>query len=172
VHRILRSTAVVSALLLALTGCDRPAVEGDPARPAGFSHDISQDQSGYYIPLAPVRAGDWSINHLFLGQTADFTAWEAGAQGSTFAPVMIEFEDAAGRRTRALPTRYTVTDTVVHFEGQSAQLGTVVFDGRLDADAVATAKRNLGDEGAVLTGTLRVGGKSLGGVRFRWWAGD
>lgn len=172
--RLVRSCSVFGVLLLlAVAACDRPSER--PAQPPGssaFSHDISNDQSGYYRPLTPVRSGDWSLSHLFIGQTAAFTAWEEGERVAGLAPVMLEFEDAAGARTRVVPSRYTVTGTTVRFTGQSSELGEVAFDGRLDADALATARRNLGDEGAVVTGTLKVGGRTISGVRLRWWAGD
>jgi hypothetical protein len=48
----------------------------------------------------------------------------------------------------------------------------VSFEGRLDQDALAKARRNLGDQGVVLKGTLKVGGRTFDGVSMRWWAGD
>lgn len=170
---LVRSVTVVGVLLLAVSGCDRPAERpGAPTTGSTFTHDISADQSGYYRPLTPVRSGDWTLIHLFIGQAADFATWEAGRRTVGLAPVMLEFEDARGARTRVVPSRYTVTDTVVRLEGRSAELGEVAFDGRLDADALATARRNLGDEGAVVTGTLKAGGRTFSGVHLRWWAGD
>lgn len=172
--RLVRSFTVVGALLLmAVAGCDRPVER--PAQPPGgsaFTHDISADQSGYYRPLTPVRSGDWTLIHLFIGQDAAFTAWEDGERIAGLAPVMLEFEDATGTRTRVVPSRYTVTDRTVRLEGRSAELGEVSFDGRLNADALATARRNLGDEGAVVTGTLKAGGQTVSGIGLRWWAGD
>lgn len=172
--RLVRSFTVVGVVLLvALAGCDRPAERtGEPAAVGSFSHDLDIDESGYYRPLSPVRAGDWILSHLFLGQTAAFAAWEEGERIAGLAPVMLEFEDAAGARIRVIPSRYTVTDTTVRLEGRSAELGQVTFEGRLNADALATARRNLGDEGVVLTGSLKAGGQTTNGVGFRWWAGD
>ncbi len=171
---LVRSVTIVGVLLLtALAGCDRPVERpGEPAARSAFSHDIRADESGYYRPLTPVRSGDWSLSHLFIGQAAGFAAWEAGERIAGLAPVMLEFEDAAGARTRVVPSRYTVTDSAVRLVGRSPALGEVAFDGRLDADALATARRNLGDEGAVVTGTLKVGGRTIRGVQLRWWAGD
>jgi hypothetical protein len=71
-----------------------------------------------------------------------------------------------------LPTRYTVNDGEVIFEGRSPELGVVMFSGRLDQGALATARRNLGDEGAVLTGSLKIGNAPAQAVRLRWWMGD
>jgi hypothetical protein len=86
---------------------------------------------------------------------------------------MMEFE--AGdrtRRTRLIPTAYDVTETRVRFQATSRELGAVSFEGALDQDALATARRNLGDQGVVLKGTLKVGGRTFDGVSMRWWAGD
>ncbi|WP_339871885.1 hypothetical protein [uncultured Brevundimonas sp.] len=172
--RGIRSFTVIWVLLLtAVAACDGSIERsGKPATGPAFSHNISADQSGYYRPLTPVRSGDWTLSHLFMGQAADFTAWEQAERTAGLAPVMLEFETATGARTRVLPSRYTVTGTLVRFAGRTADLGEVAFEGRLDADALATARRNLGDEGAVVSGTLKVGGRSISGVRLRWWAGD
>ncbi|WP_417231092.1 hypothetical protein [Brevundimonas sp.] len=171
---LVRSVTIVGVLLLTvLAGCDRPVERpGEPAARSAYSHDISADESGYYRPLTPVRSGDWTLSHLFIGQTAEFAAWEAGERIAGLAPVMLEFEDTAGARTRVVPSRYTVTDSTVRFAGRSPALGEVAFDGRLDADALATARRNLGDESAVVAGTLTVDGRTIRGVQLRWWAGD
>jgi len=42
----------------------------------------------------------------------------------------------------------------------------------IDQGALATARRNLGDRGVVLTGTLKVGNRTFNKVSMRWWAGD
>ena len=136
------------------------------------------------MPVEPVRIGRWSLDHLFIGQTSEFANWEGGSPGATFAPVMVQFDDATsamvqtelgeahGVTARVLPTRYTVTDTTVRFEGQSPELGRVRFEGRLDQGALATARRNLGGDGVVLTGTLTAAGQTVRGVRLTWWMGD
>lgn len=117
-----------------------------------------------------MRLGDWSLDSLFLGQPAAFEGYEGGTAG----PLIMRFVAAndAGSAARVLPTRYAVTDTAVRFEGQSPELGRVVFDGRLDQGALATARRNLGGDGAVLIGTLTGGGQTVGAVRLSWWMGD
>lgn len=170
----IRSIAVVGVVLLAaVAGCDRPVERAtEPVASTSFSHDIRADQSGYYQPLTPVRSGDWTLSHLFIGQDVAFVAWEGGERIGGLAPVTLEFEDKDGTRVRVVPARYTVTDSRVSFAGRSPELGEVAFDGRLDPEALATARRNLGDQGAVVTGTLKIGGRTLSGVRFRWWAGD
>lgn len=183
-----RLSLILAGAVLALAACDAPMPGSAPSsetkvtQPA-FVHTLSGDVSGYFIPLWPIAVGDWRLHHLFLGQPADFTAWEGGGKSGPFAPVMIEFENTAGTpvqselgeslpRSRVLPSTYQVTDGRVRFSGRSADLGQVSFDGRLDQDALATARRNLGDEGRVVSGTLKVGDRTFDGVQMRWWAGD
>lgn len=177
---------------LAVAACDRtPATVETPADAAagdsaitGFNHATTADISGYYMPVEPVRVGKWSLDHVFVGQASEFETWERGAHSAAFAPVMIQFDDATSPMVetelgeahsitaRVLPTRYEVTDTAVSFDGQSPEMGAVSFVGRLDSDALATSKRNLGGEEVVLTGTLTVGGQTARDVRMRWWMGD
>jgi hypothetical protein len=170
---------------LTLASCDngsgpRPAA---PAAPA-FTHTASGDVSGYYLPMDPARVGKWSFDHVFIGQAAEFESWKAGQRSGTFAPVMLQFDDATSPvvateigeahsvTVRVLPTSYGVNDAEVRFEGRSPELGVVMFSGRLDQGALATARRNLGDEGVVLTGSLKVGDHPAQAVRLRWWMGD
>jgi len=184
----IRFLAAVTVALLGVASCDRSALPGgDPAPPASegdFTHGMTTDLSGYYMPLTEVRIGKWSFDHVFVGQTADFMAWEAGTRSPTFAPVMLQFDDATSPmiRTeigeahsitaRVLPTSYSVTDTGIAFEGRSPELGAVSFEGRLDPGALATSRRNLGDEGVVVTGSLKVGDAPDRTVSLRWWMGD
>lgn len=178
----MRRILILSAAGLALAACEPPARgkagEGErAAAPAGaFASRQQDDLSGYYIPADQEAAGGWTFHHLFIGQASDFQAWEAGRRSPTFAPIMIEFEGAEtgegrGGRARVLPSAYSVSDDRVRFEGRSQALGRVRFEGRLDPEALAQARRNLGDESPVLTGTLSVAGRSQA-VRLRWWAGD
>ena len=189
---VLRGAMVVGVATLALAGCDlvQAPENGDgkagqtsaPARDGAFSHSQSEDISGYYR-ASGASVGGLTLSQVFVGQTADFEAWEAGRRSTTFAPIMIEFEDASSPmvqtemgesrsgRARVLPTSYRVSDDRVRFEGRSQALGLVRFEGRLDPEALAEARRNLGDETPVLSGTLNVAGRSQS-VRLRWWAGD
>ena len=171
----MRALPVLQAATLALTvaACDRGAAPDKTAQATAFKHDLPEDVSGYYIPTTAVQVGDWRLHHLFLGQVPDFMAWRDGQRTAGFAPIMMEFE--AGdktRRTRLIPTAYDVTEDRVRFEATSRELGAVSFDGRLDQDALAKARRNLGDQGVVLKGTLKVGDRTFDGVSMRWWAGD
>ena len=145
---------------------------------------MTTDLSGYYRPAGEVRVGKWSLDHVFVGQAAELRGWEAGGRSGTFGPVMLQFEDATSPMiqtetgearslsARVLPTAYSVSDTAISFQGRSAELGRVRFDGVLDPGALATARRNLGDEGVVLTGRLTVGDAPSQTVRLRWWGGD
>lgn len=185
--RIRFLAAAIAALVLA--SCDRPtAPDAEPGSSvpaaAGFSHGMTTDLSGYYLPLSEVRVGKWSLDHIFVGQTAEFQAWEGGTRSPTFAPVMLQFDDVTSPMVateigesrsitaRVLPTSYSVNDTRVAFEGRSPELGAVSFSGSLDPGALATARRNLGDEGVVVIGTLKVGDAPAQTVRLRWWMGD
>jgi hypothetical protein len=86
--------------------------------------------------------------------------------------IQTELGEARSVTVRVLPMTYSVSDSAVAFAGQSAELGRVTFEGRLDPEALATAKRNLGGDGVVMTGRLRVGGQTIEGVRMTWWMGD
>ena len=180
--RHLAAAAIVAAL--AVAACDRTAAPAGAPASTAFSHATTADISGYYMPVAPVRIGQWSLDHIFIGQAPEFESWEGGSPSETFAPVMIQFGDAASPMVatelgeahsvtaRVLPTRYEATDTRLTFEGQSPELGRVRFEGQLDQGALATARRNLGGDGVVLTGTLTAAGQTVRGVRLTWWMGD
>ncbi|HEY0600274.1 hypothetical protein [Brevundimonas sp.] len=182
-------TGAALAAALAVTSCDSPAPAdppaGTPTPPAAsFAHAMTSDLSGYYMPAGEVSAGKWRLDHLFIGQTAEFESWEGGARSDPFAPVMLQFDDATSPMVetelgethsvtaRVLPTSYAVSDTAVSFAGQSPEMGRVTFEGRLDPGALATARRNLGGEGVVMTGRLTVGEQAIDGVRMTWWMGD
>jgi hypothetical protein len=171
------------ASLFALSACGDGGGEAGPAGPA-FTNTASADLSGYYLPLDETRSGKWALDHVFIGQAREFEAWQAGSRSGTFAPVMVSFEDTTSPMAqgelgevrsvtaRVLPVRYSVNDAEVSFEGRSPELGRVMFSGRLDQGALATSRRNLGDEGAVMTGSLKVGDAPAQAVRLRWWMGD
>ena len=186
----MRNLIGLAVSLLLFAGCDAPGAPGDspaaavpPATPT-FSHAMSSDLSGYYMPATEVQIGKWSFDHVFVGQTHDFQAWESGGRNETFAPVMLQFDDATSPMVateigeahsvtaRVLPTAYLVTDTGLSFEGRSPELGLVSFEGVLDPGALATSRRNLGNEGVVVTGTLTVGNAPARTVQLRWWGGD
>ena len=182
--KIKRFVAVAALTgLMGLTACDGPAKSPEPAassKASSFAHDLPEDVSGYYIPTEEVRVDNWRLHHVFMGQVPDFIGWEGGERPAGFAPVMIEFEDMVGppaengnrRRLRLIPAAYDVTEDRVRVQALSGGLGAVSFDGKLDQGALATARRNLGDKGVVLKGTLKVGNRTFNNVSMRWWAGD
>jgi hypothetical protein len=86
--------------------------------------------------------------------------------------VQTEIGETRSVSARVLPTTYSVTDTSLSFEGRSPELGAVRFEGSLDPGALATSRRNLGDEGVVVTGRLTVSDAPARTVQLRWWAGD
>ena len=182
--------ALPLAVVLSAVACDRPTPPADAAKPPAaptaraFSYAATSDLSGYYMPAGDVRIGKWSFDHMFVGQAQEFEAWEGGSRSGTFGPVMLQFDDvtspmveseigeARSITARVLPTAYSVTENRVTFEGRSTELGAVRFEGALDPGALATARRNLGDEGVVVTGRLTVGDAPAQNVRLRWWGGD
>ncbi|HWQ87366.1 hypothetical protein [Brevundimonas sp.] len=180
----------LAAGLLILSACDRPAKPADaPAAPGAsaaraFSYAATSDLSGFYMPVSEVRLGKWSFDHVFIGQSAEFQEWTGADTEATFAPVMLQFKDETSPMVetelgetrsiapRVLPTRYAVSDDRIEFEGTSPELGAVRFEGRIDQGVLATSRRNLGDEGVVVTGTLTAAGQTVRDVRLRWWMGD
>lgn len=185
--------SVLLVLMLAVTGCgdlgSRPADEAtkagsEGAAPSTFSSGLTDDVSGYYMPTAEYRAGNWVLRSIFIGQAAEFESWEAGRRSATFAPIMLEFEDVTsplvaneigqGRsgQIRVLPLGYTLSADAVMFEGLDPALGRIALVAELDLDALATSRRNLGTGGTVLVGSLAIGERSFEAVGFRWWAGD
>jgi len=176
----LTSAILLAAALAGLAACDdfqtrSPAAADEKPAAAvsrAFRHEITGDLSGYYIPATEVAIGKYRLTHLFLGQGADFSQWEGGGKSETFGPVMFEFADESGATVRVLPKAYLVEDGRVRFAGSSPELGEVSFEGALDQGALATARRNLGEEAPVLSGTLRAGGQSFPGQKFRWYGGD
>lgn len=182
----MRRFACLAAVLLGLSACDGGRDRGSaPPTPAeSFAYNAAGDISGYYMPMDPARFGRWSFEHLFVGQATEFQAWQNGGRSTTFAPVMLVFDDVTSPTVqseigeshsvavRVLPTVYAVDDVQVRFEGSAPELGRVIFDGRMDQGALATSRRNLGDEGVVMTGSLKVGNAGPRAVRLRWWMGD
>lgn len=182
--------------MLAMVGCedarapDKPPAAAGSASTSGprasdaFVSSAQDDLSGYYLPASDIVIGSYRLDHIFLGQPFEFETWEEGETNQTFAPVMLQFDDVSSPMVatelgeahsvtaRVLPTAYAVTDSTVRFTGRSEKLGTVSLNARLDPDALATARRNLGDDGAVLSGTLIAGGRTFDNVRFRWYGGD
>lgn len=183
--------------VVALVGCEdadepvappsAPASPDAPSPPAAgkaFEHNVEGDVSGYYLPVSEVTVGPYRLDHIFLGQGFEFDAWEGGERNGTFAPIMLQFDDTSSPMVqtelgeahsvsvRVVPVAYAVTDETIRFAGTNEDLGAVSLVLRMDREALATARRNLGDDAAVLTGTLTVGDRTFGDARFRWYGGD
>ena len=55
--------------------------------------------------------------------------------------------------------------------GSAPGLGPVELSARIDQGALATARRNLGDQMPVVTGTVSVNGRPTP-FMLSWWGGD
>lgn len=165
-----------------------PSAPSGPAAPTpGFVHDKGADLFGYYLPAREVKVGNWRLTALSLGQEGEFADWEAGKRTTTYAPVMLEFEDVTSptetnemgqtvhkATTRVLPASYAVSGGKLAFAGQDARLGPVGFAGSVDlAKLKATkAKGPNGGPETILTGDLKVGSTEFKGLNFTWFGGD
>lgn len=163
----------VLALALLAASCDRFGGHKDneataPEAQQAYRHTLSGDVSGEYRPLQPVQLGDAELESIFVGQVSALKAWEEGKGGAS--PVTITFKTAQGA-VHVGPETYQITDDVFRFSGVSAGGQTVSFTGKLDQGDLATARRNLGDRTAVLTGVLTVGKASIP-ARLGLWGGD
>lgn len=161
------------SLGLGAAACDLVAPPGDRApegreaasSSASFRSRIQADASGDYVPLTPVRVSGRALQSLHLGHPDAFAAHERGERVAGYAPILLIFDGA-----RITPDSYEVTDSTLRMAGSAQGLGRVELRARLNPDALATARRNLGDEGAVIEGVLTVDGRDTP-VRLRWQGG-
>ncbi len=162
------SWAVVAvAGLLSLAACERrDAATPIPTPEATFQHRPSGDISGDYRPTD--EASIQPVASLFIGQDEAFAAWEGGSRASP--PLVLLLTGPQGE-ARVLPDAYVVTDDRVHMRGSAPGLGRVELSGRIDQGALATARRNLGDQTPVVTGTISVSGRRTP-FTLSWWGGD
>jgi hypothetical protein len=158
--------------MAALAGCERREARPDapasaPARDADFRHRLEGDVSGDYRPVA--ETGEtWRVESLFIGQASAFETWEDGRREAS--PLILSLAGPEGT-VRFTPRAYSLTDerltlVAVAPGGKEARLLA-----RIDAGALATARRNLGDQTPVITGTVTVDGRSRP-VSLGWWNGD
>jgi len=161
-----RAIVAVVAGLLVLSGCDRR--EG-PERPptSAFHHQLSADVSGEYRPVGE-GAGVWRVDSLFIGQAEAFQAWEAGGRS---APPLILMLTGPSGTSRVTPDAYDVADDSLRFSGRAANGDKVTVQARLDQGALATARRNLGDQTPVITGSASVAGQRIP-LSLGRWGGD
>jgi hypothetical protein len=152
--------------VLALSACERREAAAPAPEAARFSHRLSDDISGEYRPVG--REGDQLVASLFVGQEQAFAAWEAGRRDS---PPLILSLTGPQDEVRVTLKAYSVTDSTVQMTGATPDGGAVQLQARLDQGALATARRNLGDQTPVITGSLtRDGRRAL--FALGWWGGD
>ncbi|MFA4900148.1 MAG: hypothetical protein WC563_11555 [Brevundimonas sp.] len=158
---------VAVAGLLSLAACERRDAATSKSTPeATFQHRLSGDISGDYRPT-----GEESIQpvaSLFIGQDDAFAAWEGGSRASP--PLILSLTGPQGE-ARVLPDAYVVTDDRIQMRGSAPGLGLVELSARFDQGALATARRNLGDQTPVVAGTVSVNGRRTS-FTLSWWGGD
>lgn len=160
-----------------------------PAAPAlsGFSHEKGADLFGYYLPKEEIKVGNWQLTHLHLGGEDELVAWEGGTRTTTYAPVMVEFEDVTSPMVanemggenrsvtvRVLASAYKVSTSEVQFVGADPAVGEVHLDGKLAGGELAKPKKDgpSGNEAPVLIGSLQVGAAAFPNAAFTWFGGD
>ncbi len=162
----MRSSWVVVAVagLLSLAACERRDAATPTSTPeATFQHRLSGDISGDYRPTG--EASIQPVASLFIGQNEAFAAWEGGSRASP--PLILSLTGPQGE-ARVLPSAYVVTDDRIQMRGSVPGLGPVELSGRIDQGALATARRNLGDQTPVVTGTISVSGRRTPFTLSRW----
>ena len=108
------------------------------------------------------------VASLFIGQDEAFAAWEGGSRASP--PLILSLTGPQGEAT-VLPDAYVVTEDRVQMRGSAPGVGPVGLSARIDQGALATARRNLGDQTPVVTGTVSVNGRRTS-FMLSWWGGD
>lgn len=161
-----RALVAVVAGMLVLSGCDRRETP-ETAPASAFRHWLSADVSGEYRPVVE-GPGVWRVDSLFVGQESAFHAWEAG--GRSAPPLILTLTGPDGTM-RVTPETYVVTDDSLRFGGRAANGDEVTVQARLDQGALATARRNLGDQTPVITGVAAVAGQSVP-LSLARWGGD
>lgn len=141
------------------------------------------DAFGYYLPFDGLQFGNWRLDNIFIAQSADFEAWEAGLlrDEMPFGPVFVDFSDVTsptgtnelGGEYHTVTTRvradyYQIADGTFSFEGHDPALGRVIIDGALHGDVVRS-----GDSSQpAFTGGMEVGGERIRNTSLRWYGGD
>ena len=165
----MRSSWVIVAVMavLSLAACERRDAATPTSMPeATFQHRLSGDISGDYRPTG--EGAIQAVASLFIGQDEAFAAWEGGSRASP--PLILSLTGPQGA-IRVLPDVYVVTDDRVQMRGSAPGLGPVELSARIDQGALATARRNLGDQTPVVTGTISANGRRTP-FTLSWWGGD
>ncbi|WBT05312.1 hypothetical protein PFY01_11305 [Brevundimonas vesicularis] len=162
----MRYSWVIVAVIavLSLAACERRDATTPTSTPeATFQHRLGGDISGDYRPTG---AGSMQpVASLFIGQDEAFAAWEGGSRASP--PLILSLTGPQGE-VRVLPDAYVVTDDRIQMSGSAPGVGPVELSARIDQGALATARRNLGDQTAVVTGTVSVNGRRTSFTLSRW----
>ena len=161
-----RLAAIPAFAVLALSACERRETATPAPEVATFSHRLSGDISGEYRPIDD-DVGQ-PVTSLFIGQDEAFAAWEAGRRGPP--PLILSLSGPQGE-VRVTPETYVVTDGAVQMRGLAPDGGIVQLQGRIDQGALATARRNLGDQTPVIVGALEKDGRRTA-FTLGWWGGD
>lgn len=167
-HAPSASAPLALMVCLIIAGCERR--EATPAPPpveAAFRHQLSGDVSGDYRALPQADDG-WRVVGLFVGQEAAFEAWEAGARD---APPLILSLSGPNGLVQAPPRTYVLSDDRLKMEASARGGVDVALDLQLSQGGLATARRNLGDQNPVMTGTAVIEGR-LTPVSLTLWGGD
>lgn len=165
----MKSSWVVVAVagLLSLAACERRDAATPTSTPeATFQHRLSGDISGDYRPTG--EASIQPVASLFIGQDEAFAAWEGGSRASP--PLILSLNGPQGE-VRVLPDAYVVTDDRIQMRGSAPEMGPVELSARIDQGALATARRNLGDQTPVVAGAVLLNGRRTS-FKLSWWSGD
>lgn len=158
--------------MAALAGCERR--EARPERPASpperetdFRHRLEGDISGDYRPVAETGEA-WRVESLFIGQVSAFEAWEGGRREAS--PLILTLAGPDGAARFALRA-YDLTDSRLTLVAVTPDGAEARLEARIDPGALATARRNLGDQTPVIIGTVTVEGRKIP-LSLSWWNGD
>ncbi|MEI7931787.1 MAG: hypothetical protein WCI21_01855, partial [Alphaproteobacteria bacterium] len=152
---------------------------------AGFQHDPKFDVDGFYLPTAPVQAGNFKLTNVEMGSESDFAQWEAGEREGVFGPIFIDLEDVTSPVTtnelgqqvhqvtiRVRAERYRLFPGEVAFAASDPKAGQILFVGRYHQTALAAERKDWSGQKPVLTGSLQVGSSRFDPVAFTWFEGD
>lgn len=159
--------------VLLLASCNQqqaPANEAHEARPSvsdgRFSYGIGEDVAGDYAPVQAVQGADWQLEHIFIAGPHSFEAWGPSGNPAVQSPVIFVF--LLGDKTFQVKAEaFDLSEQNIRIEAESAETGAIRFEGLLDMDALATARRTLGAETVVLKGTLKVGNQSFNNLGLK-----
>jgi len=166
-----RSVAALAALAL-LAACgqgqDNSASPADTPQSttARYAYNLTEDVAGDYAPLETVQVQNWTLQHIFVAGPHVFESWIGGERQLMQSPVSMVFSDEKGTLTVA-PGRFDISDNHFRFSGSSPATGDYDFEGRIDLDALATARRTLGSEETVLKGRLQIGGQTFNALALK-----